>query len=304
MHTTTSPDTAQILDQNITYEFLCVLGIENRRILSRFARLLVHKPVDIFAQMAAEFDAAVGQQGLGATAEQYLEQIVAGFSIDGQDNIPLQGPVIIASNHPGSVDILLLLAGIHRKDVRIIASGAPFLKSLPNISPHLLFSTSNAGDRLQALRGALRHLLQGGCLVTFPTGLVDPDPAFMPEAPASFDRWHASLALLMKKIPACRLVPAVVSGVLEPKYYHHPLTRFFRDPIRRQKFAEYWMVIQILRKRPHFDLTPQASFGTPFLIPAGAANDMTIEPLMADITYAAKELLTHHTERLYPQFVR
>lgn len=294
-------DTASLLGENIAQEFLRVLGLENQPYLGGFIRWLVRKPLNNFAQLAAQFDTKVGDQGLSTTANLYLSQIVDHFGIEGQENIPLDGPTIVASNHPGSLDILLLLASIQRDDIRVIASGAPFLKSLPNINRFLLFTTSASNDRLQALRGALRHLQQGGCLVTFPTGLLDPDPAFMSNASSSFDRWHSSLALLMKKVPTTKVVPAVVSGILEPKYYNHPITRVFRDPIRRQKFSEYWMVLQIFRRQPRFSLTPSVSFGAPCQIPDSNSESLEIDSIMVNLTDRAKELLMFHSERLYPQ---
>lgn len=295
---------ATVLGDTITFEFFRVLGIQDHTWLCRSIQPLIRKPIQNFAGLAASFDRAVGELGLQAAAQQYLRQYLNGFEFSGADQIPAHGPTIVAANHPGSVDGMLLLAGIARTDIRAIASGAPFLKSFPNFSRYLLFSTGDPQDRFQALRGAYRHLQRGGCLVTFPTGLLDPDPAFMPGAPASFDRWHASLALLIKKVPATCLVPVVISGVLEPRYYHHPVAKLFRDPIRRQKFSEYMMAIQILRRQGRFNLTPQVSFGRPMRLPETLLQEQANSIVMAAITDHAKTTLAAHTERLYPQPAR
>jgi 1-acyl-sn-glycerol-3-phosphate acyltransferase len=289
--------TAQVLGETITYEFFRVLGIQDRAWLGNLVRPLIRRPIRKFSELAADFDTSLQQEGVQVTADRFLRKFVNDFEVFGAENIPPDGPLIIASNHPGSVDGLLLLAGVGREDIRAIASGAPFLKSFPNFSRYLLFSTSASPDRFQALRGAYRHLQHGGCLLTFPTGLLDPDPAFMAGAADSFDRWHASLALLTKKLPETSVVPAIISGVLEPRYFHHPITKGIRDPIRRQKFAEYLMALQVLRQQGHFNLTPQVSFGEPIRFAAAGTATQSVEERMAQITERARATLAVHLGR-------
>ena len=100
----------------------------------------------------------------------------------GKERIPEEGPLIVASNHPGAYDSIAIISNLPRQDLKVIVSDVPFLRSLPAVSQRLIFTPSGPYSRMAALRGLLRHVQEGGAALIFPSGLVDPDPAFMPEA--------------------------------------------------------------------------------------------------------------------------
>ena len=138
----------------------------------------------------AEVDRRVALNGIVAAAQWLLTQIVTGIDARGTEHIPRTGPVLIASNHPGAYDIVALIAGIGRDDIKIIASGVPFTRSLIATSPHLIYvNPDNLGapDRMVAIRSGIRHLQDGGALLIYPTGIVDPDPDIAPGLEESID---------------------------------------------------------------------------------------------------------------------
>ncbi len=117
------------------------------------------------------------------------------------ENIPTSGPVVVASNHPGAYDSFAIISRIPRPDVKIIISDIPFFKYMPNARERVLYATSEPSSRMNALRASLRHLEQGGCLVIFATGLIDPDPEVWGEAEASqhLEHWSPSLEMFYEK---------------------------------------------------------------------------------------------------------
>ena len=91
---------------------------------------LLSLPVRRFAALMAEVDRRVAQHGIVHPANWLLPQIISGVDVHGAQHIPADGPVVIAANHPGAYDIIALIASIGRDDIRIIASGVPFTRSL------------------------------------------------------------------------------------------------------------------------------------------------------------------------------
>ena len=92
----------------------------------------------------------------------------------GAETLPKEGPLLIASNHPGAYDSLVISSQIPRDDLKIISSDIPFVKKLPETSKHMIFSTHDPHDRMSAARKAIRHLKDGGALLIFARATMDP----------------------------------------------------------------------------------------------------------------------------------
>ncbi len=231
-----------------------------RRIIGPFLKL----PARRFATLMAEVDRRVAQQGIVAAAQWLLTQIVAGLDARGAENIPTSGPVLIAANHPGAYDIIALIAGIRRDDLKIIASGVPFTRSLIATSAHLIYvNPDNLGapDRMAAVRSGLRHLQNGGALLIYPSGIVDPDPDIASGLAESIGTWSGSLDIFLRRAPQTCVVPAIVSNVLSPHYLHNPLVKIPKTAWEKRKLAEMIQVSrQMIARRP-IDLTPRLTFG-------------------------------------------
>jgi hypothetical protein len=208
-------------------------------------------------------DRIIAEEGMAAAARWVLLNLVKDFRARGAENIPQDGPLVIASNHPGTVDSLAIGASAGREDLKIIASDVPFLKSLTHIGEHLIFlPRQDLPARMLAMRNALRHLKEGGAVLLFARGGIDPDPAFMPPAEAEGElmKWSRSLEVFLNKVPQARVVTSIVSNVIDPKYMHHPLTWLKRARPDRQRLAMMIQVIQqMLGKK--LDLVPRISFG-------------------------------------------
>jgi hypothetical protein len=225
---------------------------------------LLKLPARHFAVLMAEVDRRVALNGIGAAAQWLLTQIVTGIDARGTENIPCSGPVLVASNHPGAYDIVALIAGIGRDDIKIIASSVPFTRSLIATVPHLIFVNPDdlgAPDRAVAIRSGVRHLQGGGALLIYPSGVVDPDPDIAPGLEESIGAWSGSLDIFLRRAPQTCLVPAIVSSVLRRGYLDNPLARIPKTDWEKRKLAEMIQVSrQMIANRP-IDLTPRLTFG-------------------------------------------
>ncbi len=111
-----------------------------------------------------------------------------------------------------------------------------------------------------AARAAVRHIREGGALLLFARGNIDPDPAFMPDADQELTVWSRSLELFLRSVPAAQVVTSIVSHVLDPAYMRHPLTWLRRRRRDRQRLA---MMIQIMQQMmgKRMKIEPRVSFG-------------------------------------------
>ena len=142
-----------------------------------FGRLL-RPPARRFARVAHEFDRRVGAHGLSQGSAWLMAQMTAGLRTWGAEQVPAHGPVVVLANHPGMTDTVALFCSLaHRPDLRVIALDRPFLRALPHVARQLIFLPGDASGRMAALRAGARHLQEGGALLTFPAGEIEPDPA-------------------------------------------------------------------------------------------------------------------------------
>jgi len=204
-----------------------------------FGRLL-RPPARRFARVAHEFDRRVGAHGLSQGSAWLMAQMTAGLRTTGAEQVPAHGPVVILANHPGMTDTVALFSSLpHRPDLRVIAQDRPFLRALPHVARQLIFLPGDASGRMAALRAGARHLQEGGALLTFPAGEIEPDPAAfgLERALASLESWSDSYRLFARLVPGTRFVPTLVSHVISPAAQRHPLTLLRRTPPNREKLA-------------------------------------------------------------------
>ena len=222
-------------------------------------RLLSSVPARRLAEQVATYDDIVGEGGLPAGGSWALEQMARGVVVEGADGVPVEGPLLVVSNHPGLADAVALFAAMPRGDIRVIAAERPFLSALPNTSGALILVPDDPNGRSKAVRAAARHLRGGGAVITFPGGRIEPDPAVLPGAVEALGAWSGSVDLFARLVPGLAVVPAVVSGVISPSALRNPVALVRRDPRdRRWLSATLQMLVPALR-----DVTTRVGFGPP-----------------------------------------
>jgi len=277
----------------ITKEIVDAFGLSSvnwqRKILARFFSY----PADRLARLLITGYQDVESSGMPMAASNALPRFLEGVKIFGAQNIPKEGPLLIASNHPGAYDGLIILANMPRNDIYIVISDVPLIRNLPAIDRQMIYTFSGTQGRMSALRGILRQLQNGSAVLIFPSGLVDPDPDLMPGAKERLQIWSPSLELILRKVPDTIFQVTVVSSVLAESCIRNPLTRLQKEKWRQQKLAEFIQVIQQVLLNRKFNLVPRISFAEP------AHQSQLIEQqnspgLMQGIIHHAENVLASH----------
>jgi len=262
---------------------LDALGLAHLRHGRHTLRSLIRLHTIHFARTLASYDAEVGQRGLGPAARWLLERFIGKLEISGQCHIPRSGPMLVLANHPGLSDTLALIASIPRDDLRILAADRPFLRALPRTSERLVYLGERPGQRLSALRDISAHLREGGAMLTFPAGRIEPDPLLRPEAALSLEDWDESLRVVTRIARNIPVVPAIVSGVRSHAAQRNPITW-----LRRRQADREWLgcVLQTVF-RSYQQVTVRVAFG-----PAMIGDNLACESFITRIMAAERQLVS------------
>lgn len=212
-----------------------------------------------FATRIATFDDRVARAGLASGARSELPVFVRTLTTHGRDLVPAEGPLLIAANHPGVADALALTLALEaRGDLKVVALDRPFLRALPGVASRLIWV--DPAHPAGTLRPAREHLRQGGALLTFPAGGIEPDPVVAPGAVESLARWSRSTDLLVRQVPGLRVQPVAVGGVLSAKALRTWFVRRARTRADREWTAA---TLQVILRRYH-DTDVHVLVGEPF----------------------------------------
>ena len=259
-------------------ELLCAFGLGGllqRGVARRPLELLSRVSARRLARQVATYDRVVGESGLRAGGAWALERMARRVEVEGRENVPREGPLLIAANHPGLGDSLALFATIPRTDLRVVAAVRPLLDALPNTSRYLLTVAEASPGRFGLVRAATRHLRDGGAVLTFPGGRIEPDPAVLPGAAEALERWSASVGLFARLVPGLTVVPAIVSGVLSPTALRNPLIF-----LRRKREDREWLAATLQMMTPMLsNVTTRVAFGQPVRVedPSGRVVDRAVQ---------------------------
>lgn len=282
-----------VLRETLVYEMIKALALPQTKAVKKIVGSLAGKAIQGFAELASELDCVVGNEGLPGGARWLLPRFVKGHSARGVENIPPTGPLVIASNHPASIDSVVISAHVPRRDYKVIIGEIPFFKSLPNIRKNAIFAPdpSDSMGRMQVIRDVIRHLKNDGAILIFPRGSIEADPAWMPDPDAEFDHWSRSLEIFLKQVPHTQVLVTIVSGVISKAAMYHPITWVRKSRPDRQRLAfMYQMIRQMIAGKELFGLTPRVTFGD--LISAENTTDR--EHILETITQSAHKVLKTH----------
>lgn len=289
----------KILANDLVFELNKSLGFRKDGLAQPFLKPLVWKPMVRFSEMATIFDYRVVQEGWQKASAWFVAHFVDKVKALGAERLPTEGPLLIAANHPGAYDSLVISSHIPRDDVKIISSDIPFVKKLPDTSKHMIFSSHDTHDRMGAARSALRHLKNGGTLLVFARGTMDPDPAFMAGSEVELTRWTSSLGLFLRNVPQTKLAVSVISGVLSPKYLNHPATLFRKGRVNKQRLAEFFQVMYQLLVPGKLMVSPNLSFGSPVTLDdLGLDDKQDINKITGEVIKKAQEQFQFHQNKL------
>ncbi|MDK2981406.1 MAG: hypothetical protein PWQ55_1753 [Chloroflexota bacterium] len=286
------------VERDILIEVYRAAKIPDWQTLRRMVAYILRKPIRHFSSLIANLDTIIGSDGIVAAAQYGLPELCRPADAQGQLHIPSSGPLVIASNHPGTYDAFSILSSMPRNDVKLIVSGVPFFRNLPHASQHFIFATHDVQQRSDVIRQSVRHLQAGGALLIFPSGRIDPDPSVLPGAVDGLQRWSRSIEVFLRKVPQANLVLTIASGVLSGKYIDHLIPRMFKNDHERRRITEFIQVISQMVKREPLDLYPKVSFAEP--LSAGIFQSGDRADQSAQVLEKACQLLESHLDNFYP----
>jgi hypothetical protein len=246
----------------VVSEIMGVLTLRDKPWARPLIKTIFRVPAQRLAKKLVWLDGNVAAYGWSAAMGLFMGDFVADYQVMGVENIPAEGPLLAISNHPGAYDMPILSKVMGRDDLKVISSDISIVRLLPNVRKHFIFMYKDAHQSMVTVRSALRHLKDGGSLLIFPRGEVEPDQIVSPGALPDFERWSLSIELFLRKAPQTRVLPVFAKGVLSPHWIKHPILQIWRKPARRQKVAEILQVAQQLTGDKKFSLTPSLKFSS------------------------------------------
>lgn len=295
------PPLVRTLRDTITDEVILSMGLSPSRWPGRLLAPAIWPATARFAVLAARFDEDLSALGICEAARRFLPYFVEGCLQTGAEAIPRSGPLLVASNHPGATDGLVIVAAMPRDDLWIVGSDVPFTRALPHTRRRLIYTPDQrphtpeeASEGAAAARAIIHRLRDGGAALIFPSGHLDPDPALSPDRAAEgLADWSRSVAMVLRHAPETYLLAAIVGGVLAPGFLSHPLTRLAPPGWQRQKLAEVLQIIRQLLSHQRYGLMPRVSFGQP--VSARELSDsQSRDGLARAVTDQARRVLALH----------
>lgn len=275
-----TPPDIHALSETLIFELVKAFALPQTPRTQYLIRLLFGKAARAAAHVGLGLDRAVADGGIPAGARWLLPRFVKSHEARGLEHIPASGPLVLAANHPASIDSIVISAHVNRADYKVIIGDIPFFQHLPHISERAIFAPpqSNIPGRMQVVRESIRHLQRGGALLIFPRGGIEPDPSFMPHPDSEFHHWSHSLEIFLKRVPGLQILITIVSGVISPPVMKNPVTWLRKARPDRQRLAFlYQLARQMLSGEQLFNLIPRVTFGETIAEIHGESNRTKIE---------------------------
>jgi hypothetical protein len=299
-------DTDELRSQKLTRilsgEMFKALGFPRDGIISRSFSPLIWKPIHRFSEIVVGFDTKVRAEGFQRASQWILPNFVKDMDVYGSDKIPENGPLLAVSNHPGAYDALVISSNIPRDDIKIIVNiPLDFINELPTTLQHFLYAPPDPHIRLNVVRAAINHLNEGGAILLFASGGIDPEPSYMGGTEEAINRWSRSLEIFLRKVPDTKILISMISGILDPKYIKHVFTRFRKARPDKQRISEFIQTINQMLVPGKLLLTPKITFAHPI-----SAKELltSIDPstVMEKIKEEGQRLLVEHNDYFSIQF--
>jgi len=247
-------------------QLMSVMGFTHSNFVTRCLYPIFHLPVQRLSRLLVSLDQGIAASGWNIAVNQFLSHLATRLELLGEEYIPARGPLMVVCNHPAALDVVILAAAVRRDDLKILASDIPLVQMLPHIAWHSIPVYYDTSRRLQTVRSTIRHLQQGGAILIFPRGNVEPDPAISPGAVESLAGWSPSIELFLRQVPQTITVVAVASGMLSAGWYTNPVVRLWKKYEQRQKVAEIFQIASQLLIGRTPAVTPTVKFSPPLTL--------------------------------------
>jgi hypothetical protein len=283
------------LSRSLVVELAGSIGLRSSQLAQSIIRPIFKPVTDRLARIGLTFDRNVLQFGMARAMGLALEDFASGVTARGIEGFPPEGPLLVVSNHPGTYDSLVIASQLKRDDLNFISGDIPFLRSLPHANRNFYCISDEENGRMLAARKAIRHLKEGGAMLLYGDGHIDPDPAVYDEAQPVLESWSPSIDLFLKSAPGTRLLLSMVSNVVAPKWRKSILYHLRSDPVDRRRLVEFGQVIYQLLFPRRLRTTPYISFGKPVGVDE-LRRESGSERVLPAVIARAKSLLIAHMD--------
>jgi hypothetical protein len=284
----------QSLSDTLINEIINAVGLPKTPMTQRAFNLLFCKAAGRLAEIGVTFDRLIEKEGFPSACAWAQTNWCRDIRTRESESVPKSGPLLVISNHAGAYDSVVIAAQLGRNDLKFIGSDVAFLKNLPNTNAHFFYvSEEDTYNRMAAARGGIRHLQNGGALLLFGTGLIDPDPAVYTGAEKEIENWSGSIDLFLRKVPEANVVITIVSGIVSARWARHPVTWLKRIPWQKRRLAEFGQVLEQLFIPGRHYVSPRLSFDAP--VPVSRLRlESESNSVLPAIIVRAKALLADH----------
>ncbi|OGD17448.1 MAG: hypothetical protein A2V76_01450 [Candidatus Aminicenantes bacterium RBG_16_63_14] len=293
MPPTSRPEAVAVFRDRITDEICRAFGLSPAGAPRRLLGPLFRYPAGRFARIIAHADDEIRSSGLNGGARSILADLTLEPAIRGAKSIPRDGPLLIASNHPGAYDSLAIMSAVPRKDLKVVISDVGFTRAFAAAREYYIYAPRDTAGRMKALRASIAHLAGGGALLLYPHVDVEPDPESGHGAREALRDWSRSLDIILRRVPEASLVVAIASGILMPRFLDNPIVKIRKAAAQRQKLAEFlqvsWQMVFPRSVRPGIHV----SFSEPV-----EGRDLPRDALFPAVVAMAERLLEDHLEAL------
>lgn len=272
------------------------MGFSTSGLVRKVTGWALSTPAYRFSSMFAAADEACKAHGFRQGAQVVLDGLMVKVHACGAEHIPFEGPVLIASNHPGGYDSICIASQVPRDDIKVLAAGVNFLKRLEALRRSLILVPYTKSERFAVINDLIDQLKSRSALLHFGSGTHDPDPEAQSGSLEQISQWFRTLEVLLRKVPETKLCLTAVSGVLEPKYLRHPATMLRKDPVDKRRLAEMMEILNILFTGKPPKQTVHISFDEPATL-SKLSSDSAVS-IMDAIKTRQRALMQRHLEWL------
>lgn len=281
------------LSRSLVVELAGSIGFRNSTLVQRIVWPIFRPATNALAHIGLTFDRNVLQFGFSKAMGIALEDFATSVMVRGVESIPLEGPLLVVSNHPGTYDSLVIASQVRRDDLHFISGDIPFLRALPHAHTHFFCISDENNGRTVAARRVIRNLEDGGAMLLYGFGHIDPDPAIYDDALDHIDHWSPSIDVFLNAVPETHILLTIVSHVVSSKWRNSILYRLRKDPLDRRRLVEFGQVIYQLLFPGRLLSTPRISFAQPVSVEE-LRSENGPGHLLPAVIHRARTLLANH----------
>lgn len=233
-------------------EVLINFRLKQTGVFAGLFRLVMHLPAREFGNILYQIDQGAIAQGIHGGASKVLHHFVTRLEIRGWPT-PIEGPLLVVANHPGGTDPFVLASAITRRDLYFLSQDHLVFNALPNLKNCLVCTTEDRSDGHLAVRRIMSLLKQSHCVLMYPGGELESDPALFPVSKELLNDWSRSVSLILSHMPEVIIQPVILRGTISMRAWKSQLARLGKSVTTRLQIA---MITQIAIRQLKQDAFP------------------------------------------------